>query len=90
MLHLVRRLRTSPPESAISDLESLSESISRQLGAWIESLKDSDYQGHRYNNSATREAARQKQRREVFLNELQRIRETGRSDADPKPPGSDS
>src|SRR5262249_12031234 len=40
-------------EFAISNLLSLSESISRQLGAWIESLKNSDYQGHRFQNETT-------------------------------------
>src|SRR5215211_1678868 len=37
-------------ESEISNLKSLTESASRQLGGWIEQLKNSEFKGTRYQN----------------------------------------
>ena len=42
-------------ESEISNLIALSESISRQLGAWIESLKNSKLKGTRFQDETTRQ-----------------------------------
>src|SRR6516162_7235091 len=48
MLRLLRLLGSlAHRESVISNLESLASSASRQLGAWIESLKNSDFKGSR-------------------------------------------
>ena len=47
--------------------------ISRQLGAWVESLKNSEALNPRERNEAARQAAREAIRREAFLKELQRI-----------------
>jgi four helix bundle protein len=62
------------PGSAIGDLMSRSLSISRQLGAWIESLKDSDYKGTRYRNQAAREADERARRRDDMLNRIEQYR----------------
>jgi hypothetical protein len=75
MIHLMRRLAVFHPlESRLSSLELLSENISRQLGGWINAIKDSDYQGHRHSNSATRQAAEAEHRRAAFLEQLERYR----------------
>jgi four helix bundle protein len=64
--------------SELVDLRSLVMDISRQLGAWIESLKNIDHKGPRYQTDATRHAARQVQRRDAFMEKLRRIVEDGR------------
>jgi four helix bundle protein len=64
--------------SELVDLRSLVMDISRQLGAWIESLKNIDHKGPRYQTDATRHAARQVQRRDIYLEKLRRIVEDGR------------
>jgi four helix bundle protein len=64
--------------SELADLRSLVMDISRQLGAWIESLKNIDHKGPRYQTDATRHAARQVQRRDIYLEKLRRIVEDGR------------
>jgi four helix bundle protein len=85
MLHLLRRLDGfSLLESAVSNLESLSESVSRQLGGWIESLKNSDFQGSRHQNAETRQVGERSRRRDQFLDELKRIQEDAR-----RPPDED-
>jgi four helix bundle protein len=47
--------------------------ISRQLGGWIESLKNSDTLNPRERNDATRQSTSEAKRRDSFLRELQRI-----------------
>ena len=49
-----RESEISNRESEISNLIALSESISRQLGAWIESLKNSKLKGTRFQDETTR------------------------------------
>jgi four helix bundle protein len=75
MLCLLERL---PPfvdlKADIGTLRAEAESISRQLGAWIRSLRDSDRHGERYVSEKTRQAERDAQERREFLNELERIR----------------
>ncbi|MBV8265947.1 MAG: four helix bundle protein [Planctomycetaceae bacterium] len=60
-------------ESEISNLIALSESISRQLGAWIESLKNSKLKGTRYQDGTTRQRAQDVQRRDAFMNQIRRL-----------------
>lgn len=81
MLHLIARLPDLPvctrdPE----DLIATSEDLARQLGAWLESLKDSEDKGPRYRNTQTRQAIQASQRRESCMKDLRRIVEEGRSD----------
>jgi len=61
-------------KSDILRLKSSVESISRQLGAWIRSLRDSDMKGERYVTEKTRRAAQACQEREEFLRKLEQIR----------------
>ena len=61
-------------ESGVLDLKSRAESISRQLGAWIRTLRDSELKGQRYVTEKTREVTRARHEREEFLKKLEEIR----------------
>ncbi len=54
-------------KSEISNLKSGSESISRQLCAWADSLQNSEIRGHRYLNEKCRKETRAQKEREEFL-----------------------
>ena len=74
MLHLCKRLLTEDPTA--SDLPDLHEhvlDISRQLGSWIESLKNTETLDPRDRNEATRTASNEAKRREAFVRQLQRV-----------------
>ena len=60
-------------KSQISDLINRSEKISRQLYGWIENLKSSEILGQRHLDENARTRYLTKQRREDFLEELDRI-----------------
>ncbi len=62
-------------KSEISDLQSLAESVSRQLRAWADSLQNSPITGQRYLTEKARRAAKQRAERDEFLARLQLIRE---------------
>ncbi len=67
MLHLIERL----PDSAhlrgqIPKLTRLSESCSRQIRAWADSLQNTDIKGQRHLNDATRQQYESKQQAEEF------------------------
>ena len=64
-------------ESGILNLKSGVESISRQLGAWIRSLRDSELKGQRHVTEKTRRADKARQDREKFLKKLEQIRRGG-------------
>ena len=75
MLCLIERMPVFRDlESGILNLKSGVESISRQLGAWIRSLRDSELKGQRYVNEKTRRADKGRQEREEFLKKLEQIR----------------
>ena len=61
-------------ESEILNLKSEAESISRQLGAWIRAIQDSDLKGQRYVMGKTRRATEARRGREEFMEKLERIR----------------
>ena len=61
-------------ESGILNLKSSVESISRQLGAWIRTLRDSEMKGERYVTERTRRATQARQEGEEFLKKLEQIR----------------
>ena len=63
--------------SGILDLKSSVESISRQLGAWIRTLRDSELKGQRYVTEKTRRASQARQERDEFLKKLEQIRKGG-------------
>jgi four helix bundle protein len=76
MLHLLRRLPgLDNVEMDLQDLFGRVESISRQLGRWIESIKDSPLQGTRFHNAKTKAAAQASKRRDEFLAMLCRIQD---------------
>jgi four helix bundle protein len=61
-------------ESGILNLKSSLESVSRQLGAWIRALRDSEMKGQRYVTEKTRRANQARVEREEFLKKLEQIR----------------
>ena len=61
---------TSHLKSQISDLISLSESCSRPLRAWADSLQNSDIRGQRHLNEQTRQAYDSKHRAEAFMKQI--------------------
>jgi four helix bundle protein len=76
MLYLLERLPAfAGLKSEISHLKSSCESVSRQLGAWAEALKNSDIKGQRYLNDKSRKVSRAATEREEFLEELRRVRD---------------
>ena len=76
MLILVERLPYfSHLRSEISSLKSQTESMSRQLRAWADSLQNSEIQGHRYLPNRTRHRDEQKKRAEVFLGKLKQVQQ---------------
>jgi four helix bundle protein len=62
----------------ILNLKSRAESISKQLGAWVRSLRDSDLKGERFVSEKTRQADAARRGREEFIKELEQIRNAGR------------
>ncbi len=79
MLGLFESLFQSLPEFGnlkpeISDLNSLAESIARQLRAWADSLQNSPIPGQRYLTDKTRRAAKTRKEREEFLKKLDAVR----------------
>lgn len=79
MLCLLERIPSFAGLGAeISRLKSSAENISKQLGAWVRSLRDSGLKGERYVNERTPKADMARKSREEFLKELERIRIAGR------------
>jgi four helix bundle protein len=82
MLCLIQRMPDFRDlESGILNLKSSIESISRQLGAWIRTLRDTDLKGQRYVTEKTRRMDQARPQREEFLKKLERIRKEGGSAA---------
>jgi four helix bundle protein len=74
MIHLGQRLLKEEP--AVSELREIHEvvlDISRQLGGWIESLKNTETADPRDRNDAARQSASEARRRSAFVQQLQRI-----------------
>ncbi len=65
-------------ESQVLYLKSGAESISKQLGAWVRSLRDSDLKGERYVSEKMRQADVARRGRDEFLKELEHIRNGAR------------
>jgi four helix bundle protein len=80
MLCLLERLRSfSDLQADIKKLKSKSESCSRQLKAWANSLQNSEFKGERHVNQKMKRAAQAAKEREEFLNELAEIRAKGKA-----------
>ncbi len=60
--------------SEISDLRSRTESISRQLRAWADSMQNSEIKGQRYLTDKGRRATTEARERKEFLKELEDIK----------------
>jgi four helix bundle protein len=76
MLSLLERLpRFAELKPELSDLKSRAVSISRQLGAWAQSLQNSEIKGQRYLTEKSRRADRAARDREEFVQELRRMQE---------------
>jgi four helix bundle protein len=74
MLRLLRMfLHQADLSQEIDDLIHRAENISKQLGGWIESLKNSGFKGTRSQNAQTRAAARSAKRRDEFLAKLRAL-----------------
>jgi four helix bundle protein len=75
MLCLLQRMPNFKDlESAILNLKSAAESISKQLGAWVRSFQDSGMKGQRYVTEKTKKADQVRRARQEFLEELDQIR----------------
>ncbi|MBU0676736.1 MAG: four helix bundle protein [Verrucomicrobia bacterium] len=72
--HMIRCLECfEHMKAGISDLESEAESISRQLGAWADSLENTDFRGQRYLADATGEMAEREKRTAEFRKKIREI-----------------
>jgi four helix bundle protein len=72
--------------SEVESLIALCHNIAGQLGAWIESVKNSDYGGHREQNETTRKVREMRAHQAAFMEELRRAQ---RGPLDPPPPPID-
>ena len=68
-------------KSEIANLRSTAEGISRQLGAWADSLQSSKIKGQRYLTEKTRQAEKAARERKEFLEKLRQIREQHKPDS---------
>jgi four helix bundle protein len=76
MLNLLGRLTEMGDLTPdIEDHRRRTESISRQLGGWIEAVKSSNYKGHRSQNDQTRAASQAVRRRDEFLEKVREIQD---------------
>jgi hypothetical protein len=75
LLFLERAGEWSDLRGEIGPLASLCLSVSRQLGGWVEAIKNSDHPDARRQNEATRSAQQATRRQAAFLEELRRVRE---------------
>jgi len=76
MLRLCDRLpyfAAADLKSEISNLISLSASVSRQLRAWADALQNSDIKGQRRLNDKTRRQYEHKQRTDAFWRQLDEL-----------------
>ena len=76
MLCLLEKMRAfSELKSDISSLKSSSERISKQLGAWVNSLKNSEMKGERYATEKVKARDGARRDREEYLNKARQERE---------------
>jgi four helix bundle protein len=74
MLELLRRLRQDlEADPRIEDCHARALNVSRQLGRWIESIRNSGFEGARTGTDETRATEQAERRRTEFLEELKRI-----------------
>lgn len=68
----------------LDDLLVMTRDVARQLNAWIESAKNSQNRGGRFENDMTRKAREDRLRRDAFKQSLIRIIEEGKTRPKPK------
>jgi len=74
MVHLLRRLlKEKPAVNEVLEIHEVVLEVSRQLGGWIESLKNTETVDPRNRNDAARQSASEARRRNAFVQQLQRI-----------------
>lgn len=72
--HVLERMKPfGHLKSEISDLRSLTRSISRQLGGWAFSLQESDIQGSRHLTQQSKAVYHQKQDAQALMDEISAI-----------------
>nr|WP_320116789.1 four helix bundle protein [uncultured Desulfuromonas sp.] len=72
--HVLERMQPFEPlKSEISDLKSLSRSISRQLGGWAFSLQESDIKGSRHLTRQSKSAYQKQQDAQALMDEIRAI-----------------
>jgi four helix bundle protein len=78
MLHLLGGMPSFRNlESEIRNVREMTDAASRQLGAWIQSLLNSDKKGQRYVTDRVRAGEQAKRDREAFLKTLEQTRLAG-------------
>jgi four helix bundle protein len=76
MLFLLQELMESQENLAeIEELKALSLSITRQLNAWLDSLKKTNEVGHRHQTVQRREATENARRRDEYLAYIKEVQE---------------
>jgi four helix bundle protein len=74
MTHLCNRLRgAGESDDEMREVRETALEISRQLGGWIESLKNTEALSPRERTEATKQAESEARRREAFLRHLQHV-----------------
>jgi four helix bundle protein len=69
--HVMLRLRAlGDYKSQIAEIKEQAISVSRQLGGWLKSLKESDLPGQRYFSESDRRRQEQKKRADAFMAKL--------------------
>lgn len=79
LLTIERLARFHHLRSQISDLKSKSESISRQLAGWAESLQNAEIKGVRYLNDVVRDKAERSLQREQFERYVREVADAARA-----------
>lgn len=84
MLRILERLPAPPlGPGELASMLGLAESISRQLGGWISSIRDSGFSGRRELDPGQRQSRSATQRQEAFLSRLEAIVARGPAGHDP-------
>ena len=85
MLRVMDRMnRFEDLKTAISDLSSQFESVSRQIRAWADTLQNSDIRGQRHLNNASRADYEQKQRQSAFMKRQEEFKKKFEADLNRK------
>jgi four helix bundle protein len=85
ILCLIESMDGAPDSKpAVRRLKALAEGISRQLYAWMESIKNSDMPGQRHLTEASRRQAERDRKAEAFMQEVDEAVRTAREEREKK------